>query len=226
MSTKLYAATRIPGSIRPAAIVRELAGRTRQTHRQLVAEAAATLIHRSLLGRWPATFDKAVLTDGGGLLDAEFVLATDRAIRRASLAATREDSTLSLELTVAFADDPADTRWTYAQPFATNRRLREVWRTFPNVEPYPYWDNSDRPSAVTDAEWEHRRQIWNRVLPGPGIWAENGVSWTAPIPSVLDHIGNDREELQRRIATHLYRIELPAGPGESASSFRAAVNHR
>lgn len=42
----------------------------------------------------------------------------------------------------------------------------EAWESLPEVEPYGYWNNADRPERVTDAEWEERREAWDRVMPG------------------------------------------------------------
>lgn len=34
------------------------------------------------------------------------------------------------------------------------------------VEDYSYWNNSDRPDNVTEAEWDARKLYWNEVIPG------------------------------------------------------------
>lgn len=36
-------------------------------------------------------------------------------------------------------------------------------------EDFAYWNNSDQPSTVTDTEWDHRRDTWEKVFE---------VSWT------------------------------------------------
>jgi hypothetical protein len=50
--------------------------------------------------------------------------------------------------------------------FAEERLLIEVFRALPEVEEYGYWNNSDQPGGVTDAQWDERREFWDRVLPG------------------------------------------------------------
>jgi len=66
--------------------------------------------------------------------------------------------------------------------FAEERLLIEAFRALPEVEEYGYWNNSDQPDGVTDAQWDERREFWTRVLPGydpPSVamltWALRGA---------------------------------------------------
>lgn len=42
---------------------------------------------------------------------------------------------------------------------------------------YDFWDNMDRPDEVTEAEWDERREAWDRVLPGIGHVASSMVQF-------------------------------------------------
>lgn len=50
----------------------------------------------------------------------------------------------------------------------------KLWEAVPGVEPYPYWNNTDRPSHVSEAEWEERGANWSAATS-----AEKGLktSW-------------------------------------------------
>jgi hypothetical protein len=50
--------------------------------------------------------------------------------------------------------------------FAEERLLIEAFRALPGIAEYGYWNNSDQPGGVTDAQWDERREFWDRVLPG------------------------------------------------------------
>jgi len=52
----------------------------------------------------------------------------------------------------------------------------EAWLKLPGIREYGYWNNVDPPDHVTDEEWEARREVWDRVLPGCGIPAMEGFS--------------------------------------------------
>ncbi|HUX69859.1 MAG TPA: hypothetical protein VMV41_05050 [Cellulomonadaceae bacterium] len=54
--------------------------------------------------------------------------------------------------------------------------LVDAFEALDAVEPYPYWNNSDQPDDVTDAEWDQRRDFWGRTV-GSRPPAERGLSW-------------------------------------------------
>lgn len=54
--------------------------------------------------------------------------------------------------------------------------LRQALREQPDVEWRPYQDQTDeRPDGVSEAAWEERRQLWDRLIP-QGIPAQAGVT--------------------------------------------------
>lgn len=42
---------------------------------------------------------------------------------------------------------------------------------------YHYQNSCDKPKNVTVKEWEHRKQVWDKVLPGIGTAAANGFTF-------------------------------------------------
>lgn len=38
------------------------------------------------------------------------------------------------------------------------------WLLQPSVREYRYWNNTDRPSGISQKEWDRRAQVWDRVL--------------------------------------------------------------
>lgn len=53
--------------------------------------------------------------------------------------------------------------------------LRERWLDLPDVEPYAYWNNTDPEEGVPEAEWERRREAWDRVIGADGRLADVGM---------------------------------------------------
>lgn len=67
--------------------------------------------------------------------------------------------------------------------YTDRREFTEAWEALPEVEAYGYWDNADRPGDMTEAEWEERRDAWERVMPGCTPPAERMVSFSLRSPS-------------------------------------------
>jgi len=57
--------------------------------------------------------------------------------------------------------------------YAEQDAYREAWESFPEVQPYPYWDNTDPDESVTEKEWNQRERDWKKAWKR-GVAAENG----------------------------------------------------
>lgn len=64
----------------------------------------------------------------------------------------------------------------YAIPLAEHRPYLDIWQKMKGVEPYPYWNNTERPDDMSSEEWGRRASEWNAVFPGPLI--ESGLTFT------------------------------------------------
>lgn len=78
------------------------------------------------------------------------------------------DVVFDLQCQVTFLPDPAAPADLYALLFTEKREYRVTWEAMSGVEPWPYWDNVDRPAQVEETEWHLRSQVWGRVCP-PGV---------------------------------------------------------
>lgn len=78
---------------------------------------------------------------------------------------------------VVFFTDP-ETGGRLALLFAQRNTYRTAFESISGVEPWPYWDNTDRPDDVSEAEWEERRDTWDRVLPFGTAPSTVGLSWS------------------------------------------------
>lgn len=65
---------------------------------------------------------------------------------------------------VAFGRD-RDTGTVVALLYTDHRAFVAAWEALPQVTPFAYWNNTDRPEEVTDADWEARGALWARLLP-------------------------------------------------------------
>jgi hypothetical protein len=57
-----------------------------------------------------------------------------------------------------------------------NHDLREAFEEMQEVTEYGYWNDSNGPEDLSDKEWEHRKQLWNRIIPRAG--RSNMVTFT------------------------------------------------
>lgn len=55
-------------------------------------------------------------------------------------------------------------RFIYVTLHTEQKSLEAIWRRFPSVEEYGYWNNVDRPEKITARQWGQRRADWNRAL--------------------------------------------------------------
>lgn len=78
---------------------------------------------------------------------------------------------------LSFGRDPLTGRYGVLL-FADEATLIAAFEAMPEVEAYGYWNNTDRPDEVTEAEWDERRAFWDRVLPGYQPPAEVMLSWS------------------------------------------------
>lgn len=53
---------------------------------------------------------------------------------------------------------------------------RKAFERIVKAHPWPYWNNTDQPDGVTNAEWRFTERLWDRAL-GDGVPAENGFAF-------------------------------------------------
>ncbi len=75
---------------------------------------------------------------------------------------------------LADPDDP--TGPLYALLYTERPIYQAMFESLPGVEPWPYWNNTDRPEKLTDEEWEHRGDTWDRVI-GSDAPITRGLNW-------------------------------------------------
>lgn len=186
MSTKIFNGYRLSGAACPLDVVSDLRARIRPVYRTLyltvAAQLAATAADALLAGEpieaaaagtdsgWRHTLTEA----RSPLLFAVAVL--DQTWQRIR-ATGRRDAALDLQCEVVFLADPADRQHLYALLYAEAEPYRETFEDMTGVTAWPYWNSTDRPDNITEAEWEHRRQVWDRVL-GDDPPARRGLVWS------------------------------------------------
>lgn len=85
---------------------------------------------------------------------------------------------LDFQCEMTLYSDPQDpTGPLYAQLFVELGQYRAVFEALPGVEPYGYWNNTDRADGVTDDEWRQRAQRWDRIR-DHRAGCTRGLSWT------------------------------------------------
>lgn len=89
----------------------------------------------------------------------------------------RADSFYDFTLEIVFLSDPESPDDSYAMYYGHQQVYRDAWEELPWVGPYPYWNNSDEPEGVSRDEWEERKALWDRLLPGYFPPSASGVTW-------------------------------------------------
>jgi hypothetical protein len=89
----------------------------------------------------------------------------------------------------------------YGMVFAGQNEWRRSFIEQPFVEAYGYWNNSDGPEDVSEADWLERKRIWDLALPSEfgaiparcGLSAQLGVSFIRSLlptdfPAILKYV--------------------------------------
>lgn len=68
----------------------------------------------------------------------------------------------------------------------------DAFSSLVDVQPYPYWDGTDRPPDVSAAEWAQRRRFWDSVFP-TGRYGDARLQWDLRTGSDdgLDRVANE-----------------------------------
>lgn len=61
-------------------------------------------------------------------------------------------------------------------PFYGQRKFIKQFHKVVKTEEFGYWNNTDLPEGMTKKEWDTRRKMWDKVLPGLGVPAECGFT--------------------------------------------------
>lgn len=61
--------------------------------------------------------------------------------------------------------------------YCEDESLRDAFLAMCEVEDFHYQNQTDRPKEITSEDWELRRQVWDRVLPGLGVPAEQMLTF-------------------------------------------------
>lgn len=61
-----------------------------------------------------------------------------------------------------------------AMLFAEQDMYRVIWEHMPGVREYAYWNNTDKPSYVTEEQWARRGRDWDKALGRDGIPSLHG----------------------------------------------------
>lgn len=133
-----------------------------------------------------------------------------------------------------FLADPADGR-RYALLYDRTDRdtLTGIWEGLGVAEPWPYWNNTDRPDDVDADEWAFRHRTWDRIL-GEDPPSARGLTWrlhpAGPPPvlsrdTILAHLPGDRDRAAV-IARLLVLDDLIAQGLPASDAFREALLSR
>lgn len=141
--------------------------------------------------------------------------SANRIVRKTSDAIFTYDSEDDADFDVSVVILPINGK-TLCMPYAHNDILNNLLNSNENFEEYAYWNNTDKPDAISKEEWDLRRKDWDEALPCAGIPKNNGivlhlVDAVSDIiehhsidirPKVVDFLGDD-DEMIRKVANNI-----------------------
>lgn len=165
MSTKIYNGYRVH-TPDPFDALTKLRAAIEPIYETLYNQALAQIAHAAHAGRHPEN-DRV----GIPIITAMAYLEDQHTqIKKTG----RRNPAFDLELDACFLRDPDDAGQLYAVLYTEQPAYRAAYP--PVFEPWPYWNNTDRPDDVTDAEWGTRRDTWDRLV-GWDPPARRGLGW-------------------------------------------------
>lgn len=210
MSTKLYAGYRLTPGTNPLTFQREVRAALNPVRDYLDA--------RLLVRRAVELADDRLITakpfDPKASLIAEATLSLFHELSEHTPTSTFHDPH---RFSFTIGPDP-HTQQLYVVLFYIEPEYKKAWEALPGVEPFPYWNNTDRPEDVSRLQWEERREIWDRVLGFSGNTKPDRLAFTlrpetegAPLMTareIGEHFQDgatefDRETRAARLAHHL-----------------------
>ena len=223
MSWRVYHGYRLPASMSIPVLCRDLRRRAEPVYRELAIEAVgltalllcaddasvekvADAVSHGQVKEAKAGWCPTLLSQAAAIVDA-----VQERLRRP--AALRVPAVFDLVFSVAFVADVVGSEWTYALLYTDRQELEGVWAATPGVEPWPWWDNTDGPDDVTEAEWDERGDVWRRVL-GDDPPGHVGCSWEARYRDLwLEAAISEKSDAWLTVDAALRRLEAISAPG-------------
>lgn len=122
------------------------------------------------------------------------------------------------------------------QLFAERKEYREALEAFPEVTPYPYWNNTDRPDDISERQWDKRCEDWNKALGETGIPSLQGFGVKCVLnrflPDNMEKVLENMPSYERRVNHHAsnfiikgYYNKHHKSDDKSFGVYRAAVKY-
>lgn len=176
MSTKIYYGCRVHLDDSDLLAFQErMAAAVGAAYEPLYLRTVVALAFDIAAGAAPETFAEGAFTPAHTGIQPLFTAAEllDQAHRIVEAKGIRHPLDLQFEVVFLRSGDPT---CPLAIPYTERAVLRDTFMALPEVEPWGYWDNTDRDDNVTDAEWDERRDVWARAVDGRAP-AQRGLTW-------------------------------------------------
>ncbi|NTF17813.1 hypothetical protein G6L37_05320 [Agrobacterium rubi] len=67
----------------------------------------------------------------------------------------------------------------YGIAYTEQHAWRDLWMSKPFVEDFAYWDNTDKPDEVSEADWDERGRVWDAILASAILTAPSMAGFSA-----------------------------------------------
>jgi hypothetical protein len=85
---------------------------------------------------------------------------------------------LDVSCEVSYLVDDQDHTCFYLKVYSETSEYVSAVSSLAGAEDFSYWNNTDHPSEITEDLWQVRAATWARLLPGAGVPAERGLSYS------------------------------------------------
>lgn len=166
MSTKIYNGYKLP-FMQYDALMSYLFETKKQFKHVIAGEFA-----RKCANTWADKCDEAFL-EGNPITEMDYNFRYDLAkeIKRMSESATREEEDYRIHVSLFPLGD-----YILCTFYGENKTFVNFWEGLPQVSEYEYYDNSDHPDHLSEADWDRRRQDWDSAI-GYDTPADRGLSY-------------------------------------------------
>jgi hypothetical protein len=91
--------------------------------------------------------------------------------------------------------------------YCEHRTYEKLFKRIVKARPYEYFDNTDRPEEVSEKEWQVRRRLWEKALPGVCAPVERGYGFNCitnlsvnyfliGVDAFIKHIPSDDDRIE------------------------------
>lgn len=82
--------------------------------------------------------------------------------------------------------------------------FQSKWESSPYITPFPYWDNTDKPSSISNQSWKNRGKVWDEALKFStpavsGLSCQVYSNYEVPLIPEIEQVITNQPSIKERI---------------------------